>query len=81
MTSVRILHHHEPPYGWSFDSPDLPGLIGGDETFAQSRARAESAARFHMECVAEETGAPVPDLAKLEFEHFVPVSEAPSLAA
>lgn len=81
MISVRILHHHEPPYGWSFDSPDLPGLIGGDDTFAQSRARAESAARFHLECEAEELGRPVPDLAAIEFEHFVPASEASALAA
>lgn len=81
MISVRILHHHEPPYGWSFDSPDLPGLIGGDDTFAQSRARAESAARFHLECEAEEQGRPVPDLAAIEFEHFVPASEASALAA
>lgn len=81
MTSVRILHHHEPPYGWSFDSPDLPGLVGGDDTFAQSRARAESAARFHLECEAEEQGRAAPDLTALEFEHFVPASEAPALAA
>jgi hypothetical protein len=25
---IRILHHHEPGFGWSFDSPDILGLIG-----------------------------------------------------
>ncbi|MBF6620676.1 MAG: hypothetical protein ITG02_10660 [Patulibacter sp.] len=81
MNSVRILHHHEPPYGWWFESPDLPGLTGGAGTYVESRARAESAARFHLECEADEQGRPAPDLTAVEFEHFVPASEAPALAA
>jgi hypothetical protein len=28
---IRILHHHESGFGWSFDSPDIPGLIGGTD--------------------------------------------------
>ena len=29
MDTIRILHHHEPGFGWSFESPDIPGLTGG----------------------------------------------------
>jgi predicted RNase H-like HicB family nuclease len=81
MNAARILHHHEPPYGWWFESPDLPGLTGSASTYVESQARAESAARFHLECVADEQGESPPGLAALEFEHFVPASEAPALAA
>lgn len=28
MDTIRILHHHEPGFGWSFESPDITG--GGD---------------------------------------------------
>jgi predicted RNase H-like HicB family nuclease len=79
--NVRILHHHEAPRGWWFNSPDLPGLSGSDYTFAAAKERAEDAARFHLTCEAEEQDLPAPDLDALEFEHFVPASEAPALAA
>jgi hypothetical protein len=69
--NVRILHHHEPGYGWSFDSPDIPGLVGGTDAF--DAAEAERAARFALECEAEERGEPMPEVS---FEHFVPAAVA-----
>lgn len=81
MNPVRILHHHEPPYGWWFESPDLPGLTGSAGSYAQSQVRAESASRFHLECEAEEQGLPAPDLTAVEFEHFVPAPDAAARAA
>jgi hypothetical protein len=70
--TVRILHHHEPGYGWSFDSPDIPGLVGGTDDY--DPAEAERAALFALECDAEDKGQPAPD--GVEFEHFVPASAA-----
>jgi hypothetical protein len=67
---IRILHHHEPGFGWSFDSPDIPGLIGG--TDAYDPVEAERAARFAR--AAEEAGRPAP--ASVRFEHFVPAGAA-----
>lgn len=69
---IRILHIHEPPYGWWFTSPDLR-MSGSDDTFAACRDRAESAARFSVACEAEEEGRPPPDLDAIEFVHFVRV--------
>jgi hypothetical protein len=68
MQTIRILHHHEPGYGWSFDSPDVPGLIGGTDAYDEKHA--EEAATFTLACVAEEQGVAAPP--KLEFEHYVP---------
>jgi hypothetical protein len=69
MQTIRILHHHEPGYGWSFDSPDIPGLVGGTDVY--DAACAEEAARFALVCAAEEDGTPIPT--DLVFEHYVPV--------
>jgi hypothetical protein len=66
---VRILHHHEPGYGWSFDSPDIPGLVGGTDKY--DPAEAERAALFALECDAEEHGVQAP---VVTFAHFVPAS-------
>jgi hypothetical protein len=68
MPTIRILHHHAPGYGWSFESPDIPGLTGGSDTY--DAAKAEDAARFALACAAEEQGLPAP--AEPTFEHFVP---------
>ena len=70
--TIRILHHHEPGYGWSFDSPDIPGLVGGTDEY--DAAEAERAARFALTCEAEERGEHAPE--DLEFEHFVPARAA-----
>jgi hypothetical protein len=70
--TIRILHHHEPEYGWSFDSPDIPGLVGGTDEY--DPAEAERAARFALACEAEERDEPAPD--EIAFEHFVPASAA-----
>ena len=51
----RARHHHEPGFGWSFESPGLTG--GGD---AYDQAHAEDAARFALVCAAEEQGNPAP---------------------
>ena len=69
---IRILHHHSPGFGWSFDSPDILGLVGGTDVY--DPAEAERAARFALECAAEEEGRPVPD--SVRFEHFVPAGAA-----
>ncbi|CAB4892416.1 unannotated protein [freshwater metagenome] len=80
--NVRILHHHEPPYGWWFDSPDVPGLSGSADTLAVARGEAESVVRWHLTCEAEEAGLPAPDIAAVEFEHFVndPAAAVPAAA-
>jgi hypothetical protein len=67
METVRILHHHTH-HGWSFESPDVPGLTGGSDAY--DAAHAEEAARFALKCAAEEQGLPAP--ADLTFEHYVP---------
>jgi hypothetical protein len=72
MGTIRILHHQVAGYGWSFDSPDVPGLTGGTETYAP--ADAEDAAMFALTCDAEEQGLPAPT--GLIFEHYVPVGVA-----
>jgi hypothetical protein len=68
MNTIRILHHHEPGYGWSFESPDVPGLTGGTATYDD--AHAERAARFALSCEAGEQGREIPT--GLKFEHYVP---------
>ncbi len=72
MDTIRILHHHAPGYGWSFDSPDILGLTGGTETY--DAAHAEEAARFALACAAEEHGLPAPT--DTIFEHYVPAGFA-----
>jgi hypothetical protein len=68
MRTIRILHHQAPGYGWSFESPDVAGLVGGTSSY--DAAYAEEAARFALASEAEEQGAGVP--ADLIFEHYVP---------
>jgi hypothetical protein len=72
MVTIRILHHHAPGYGWSFDSPDVAGLTGGADSY--DPVHAEDAARFALSCAAEEQGVPVPT--DLTFEHYVPAGVA-----
>lgn len=68
MDTIRILHHRAPGYGWSFDSPDIPGMTGGAEAY--DPAHAEDAARFALASEAEEQDLPAPT--DLTFEHYVP---------
>ena len=72
MDTIRILHHHAPGYGWSFDSPDIPGLTGGTEAY--DPAHAEEAARFALASAAEEQGIAV--TVDVTFEHYVPAGVA-----
>jgi|GEM_PF-1090124 hypothetical protein len=72
MDPIRILHHHAPGDGWSFDSPDVPGLTGGAEAY--DPAHAEDAARFALACAAAEQGKAAP--ADVSFEHYVPAGVA-----
>jgi hypothetical protein len=72
MDIIRILHHHAPGYGWSFDSPDIAGLTGGTEAY--DPAHAEEAARFALACASEAQGLPAP--VDLAFEHYVPAGVA-----
>jgi hypothetical protein len=69
---IRILYHHESGFGWSIDSPDIPGLIGGTDDY--DPAEAERAALFALESEAEETGRPAPE--SVRFEYFVPAGAA-----
>lgn len=70
---VRILHHHEPGYGWSFDSPDIPGLVGGTDEYDPGEA--ERAALFALECDAQERGESAAP-PTVTFEHFIPAAAA-----
>jgi hypothetical protein len=72
MDAIRILHHLAPGYGWSFESPDIPGLTGGSDAY--DAANAEEAAAFALACAAEEQSLPAP--ADLIFEHYVPAGIA-----
>jgi hypothetical protein len=72
MATIRILHHHASGYGWSFDSPDIPGLTGG--TDAYDPVHAEEAARFALSCAAEEQD--VAAATDVTFEHYVPAGVA-----
>lgn len=59
MRTIRITHYHEPGYAWSFDSPDIPGLVGGpapEADFAEACRWAEDAVQFVLEGEAEEHG-------------------------
>jgi hypothetical protein len=69
---IRILHHQAPGYGWSFESPDIPGLTGGSDGY--DAAHAEEAARFALRCAAEEEGQVAPP--DVVFEHYVPAGVA-----
>ena len=72
MDAIRIIHHDEGQHGWSFESPDLPGLIGGAGTLVESQKLAEEAVRFHLACEAgerDEQAAAMPPL-----EHFAPIA-------
>jgi hypothetical protein len=75
MDAIRVLHRHEPGYGWSFESPDIPDLIGGGDTCDQ--AHAEEAARFALARAADEQGRLAPT--DLIFEHYMRASAAPAL--
>jgi hypothetical protein len=72
VATVRILHHFETGHGWSFESPDIPGLTGGSERYDASHA--EEAARFALQCAADEQGVAAP--ADVTFEHYVPAGLA-----
>lgn len=72
MDTIRILHHQTSGYGWSFESPDIPGLTGGAEVY--DAAHAEEAAKFALACAAEEQGLLAPT--GLTFEHYVPAGVA-----
>jgi len=77
MRTIHITHHYEPGYGWSFESPDIPGLIGGPENDAgydEACRHAESAVRFVLEGDAEERGEPAPR--DVVIEHLTPAAAA-----
>ena len=46
MDPVRILHKHWTGYGWSYTSPDVPSMIGGEDSYAESVRQADSAVRL-----------------------------------
>lgn len=78
MRTVRVMHNHEPGYGWSFDSPDIQGFIGGpknDADFDASCRWAEEAVRLTLEFEAEERGD-----SQVEEAHIVHLVETPATA-
>ncbi len=72
MDAIRIIHHDEGQHGWSFESPDLPGLVGGAGTLVKSREQAEEAVRFHLECEAGERDEQAGSVRPVE--HFAPIA-------
>lgn len=71
MDTVRILHKHwGPGYGWSYTSPDVPSMTGGEDTYEASVREAEAGVRFTLECEADERGQDRPNLSGLTFEHY-----------
>jgi hypothetical protein len=59
MRRIRITHHHEPGYGWSFDSPDIPRFMGGpapEADFEEACRWAGDAVSFYLEGETEERG-------------------------
>jgi len=72
MDAIRIIHHDEGQHGWSFESPDLPGLIGGAGTLVESQKQAEEAVRFHLACEARERDEQPGSMRSLE--HFAPIA-------
>lgn len=78
MRTIRVTHCHEPGYGWSFESPDIPRFRGGpapEADFAEACRWAEDAVRFTLECEAEERGD-----AQVEQVRVVHLVETPSAA-
>jgi hypothetical protein len=77
MRTIRITHYYEPD-AWSFDSPDIPGLIGGPDNGADFEAAcrwAEDAVQFLLEFEAEERGD-----AQVEEVRVVHLVETPATA-
>ena len=64
--TIRIIHTERPGYGWGFESPDVPGLIGGSDSYEQAHEESEAAVRFHYE------DDPSVDVACRQFVHYVP---------
>lgn len=81
MDPVRILHKHWTGFGWSYTSPDVPSMTGGEDSYAESVRQAEAGVRFTLECEAEEQGKPAPDLDGLTFEHYQAVGASAPVAA
>jgi predicted RNase H-like HicB family nuclease len=48
VQTIRILHEEEEG-AWGFTSPDIPGLVGGGDSYAEARQMAEEAVRFFLE--------------------------------
>jgi len=72
MEPARVIYYHDPDYGWSFDSPDLPGLVGGDERYEEAHRLAEEGVRFHLESDAEERGEDPASVVVPPIAHYVP---------
>ena len=77
---MRATYYHEAGYGRSFDSQDLPRLVGGVESddFSDARAAAGAAVQFHLETVTDETGKPAPG--DVTVEHYVPAESGSAFA-
>jgi hypothetical protein len=77
MRTIRITHYHESG-ARSFDSPDIPGLVGGPDLGADFEAAcrwAEDAVKFVLEGEAEDRGD-----AQVEEVRVVHLVETPATA-
>jgi hypothetical protein len=78
MDPIRMLHKHWAGYGWTYSSPDVPSMTGGEDSYDESVKQSEIGARFTLECEAEERGDPPPDLTGLAFEHYRTETDPPT---
>lgn len=52
MTSLRditVIYHHEAPYGWWCESPDVPNWSGAANTLPELLSLASDGVRFALE--------------------------------
>lgn len=80
MDSVSIIFDYEPGYGWTYRSPELRGLVGGAETYADTRRLADEGVRLHLQWQAEERGEDPGAVEVPPIEHYVPESAVRQLA-
>lgn len=71
MDPVRVIYREHAGYGWSAESPDLPGWRIFGDSYEDARQLAEEGVRFALAADAEDRGEPAPT-AYPPIEHYVP---------
>ncbi len=49
MDPIRVIYHHDPPYCWWAESPEIPRWTAVADTLAEIRQLAEDGVRFALE--------------------------------